>query len=90
MAKEEIPTYTIIQADGLYPDDDFENELFAPRQNQNYKLQYLQTNLWPTQAVEPRPWSSIPEETRNQVNGIEVLKLPFTEQDAELFPRLKV
>lgn len=90
MATEEPPTITIIQADGVYPDNDFEEKLFAPLPTQNYKLQYIQTNLYPTGATARKPWSTIPEEIRNQVDGIEVLKMPFTEQDLELFPRLKV
>lgn len=84
------PTYTIIQADGLYPDDDLEKTLFAPRAGQNYKLKYLQTNLWPTGTATMRPWSDIPEDLRKEIDGIEVLKMPFTAEDVKLFPRLKV
>ena len=88
---EEVPIYTIIQADGLYPgDDEYENKLFAPREGQNYKLNYLQVDLYPVGAPTPKPWSDIPEEIRNQVDGIEVLKMGFTGEDAALFPRLKV
>ncbi len=90
MADADIPTYTIIQADGLYPDDNLEKELFAPRAGQNYKLKYVQTNLYPSMATDMKPWSTIPEELRNQVDGIEVLKMPFTAADVDLFPRLKV
>lgn len=88
--RDDIPTYTIIQADGLYPDDDLEKTLFAPHQGQNYNLKYLQTNLFPTGTPTMRPWSDIPEDLRNEVDGIEVLKMPFTAEDVKLFPRLKV
>ncbi|KAK3722918.1 hypothetical protein LTR37_002063 [Vermiconidia calcicola] len=90
MADDDFRTVTIIQADGLYPDEELEKTLFAPRPGQKYKLNYVQSNLWPTGVPERRPWSDIPEELRNQVDGIEVLKMPFTEQDLSLFPRLKV
>lgn len=91
MADEDVPTYTICHADGLYPDDEFENHMFAPTSlEQNYKVNYFQANLWPTRAVDPKPWSSIPEHLRNKINGITVLMLPFTAEDAELFPNLKV
>ena len=90
MATKEVPTITIIQADGLYPDDDLEKRLFAPSPTQNYELNYLQTDLYPTGAPERKPWSSIPDDVRKHVNGIEVLKMPFTERDLELFPALKV
>ena len=90
MADDEVPTITIIQADGLYPDDDLEKQIFAPLPTQNYKLNYSQVNLWPTGVPARLPWSAIPEDVRNQVDGIEVLKMPFTEQDLQLFPKLKV
>lgn len=123
-----VITYTIIQADGLYPvgisnsayafslplhmsewswdftllpllhlltnkplkDNTIEEEIFAPQSGQNYKIEYHQTNLWPDGASEKKPWTEIPPELRNKVNGINVLKLSFTEQDLELFPNLKV
>jgi C-terminal binding protein len=88
---DEVPTYTIIQADGLYPgDDEYEKNLFAPQEGQNYKVNYLQVDLYPVGARAPKPWSAVPEEIRNQVDGIEVLKMGFTAEDAALFPRLKV
>ena len=91
MVEDEIPTYTIIQADGLYPDNAVEEQIFAPSPGQNYyKVNYIQTYLWPTQATEQKPWSAIPEDIRNQVDGIEVLKIGFTEEDLQLFPKLKV
>ena len=86
----EWPTYTIIQADGLYPDDDFEKQMFAPRYGQKYHVNYLQVNLYAVGTSTPKPWSSISEDIRNQVDGIEVLKIGFTAEDVELFPRLKV
>ena len=90
MADDSIPTYTIIQADGLYPDDEYEKKLFAPQPGQNYKLNYLQVHLYPVGARAPKPWSAIPKEIRDQVDGIEDLKMSFTAEDVELFPRLKV
>lgn len=90
MTDDHIPTYTIIQADGLYPDDEYEKSLFAPQPGQNYKVDYQQVHLYPVGAREPKPWSAVPEELRNRVDGIEVLKMGFTAADAELFPKLKV
>jgi C-terminal binding protein len=90
MATDSIPTYTIIQADGLYPDDEYEKNLFAPQPGQKYKLNYLQVHLYPVGASAPKPWRAIPKEIRDQVDGIEVLKMGFTAEDVELFPRLKV
>ncbi|KAK4624599.1 hypothetical protein CLAFUW4_05793 [Fulvia fulva] len=92
MADDAVPTYTLIQADGLYPDDTVEQEIFAPRPGQNYKLEFISTGLWPTGTSElaKKPWSAIPEDVRNRIDGIMVLKIGFTEQDVELFPKLKV
>ncbi len=46
--------------------------------------------LFPTGVPTPKPWSDIPQELRDQVDGILTLKMTFTEQDVALFPRLKV
>ena len=89
MAEEER-TYTIMQADGLYADDKVEQEIFAPREGQKYKVNYFSGNLWPSLATESKPWSDVPEHLRNEVEGITLLKLAFTEEDLQLFPKLKV
>lgn len=103
----DIPTYTIIQADGLYPvchnpspfvpllihliqDDTVEQEVFASNPPRPYTFKYLQTGLFPTGVPTPKPWSEVPKDLRDQVDGIMVLKMGFTEQDLALFPRLKV
>ena len=84
------PTYTIIQADGLYPDSTLEDQIFTDSPTHKYRIKYLQTNLWPPGTPNMKPWSSISEDLRHQVNGILDLKLPFTAEDVKLFPNLKV
>ncbi|EXJ76612.1 uncharacterized protein A1O5_01120 [Cladophialophora psammophila CBS 110553] len=86
----EVPTYTIIQADGVYPDDVVEQEIFTANPPHPYKLNYVSTHLFPTGTPLPKPWSSIPKDLRDQVDGIMVLKMGFTAEDVELFPKLKV
>ncbi|KIX92499.1 uncharacterized protein Z520_11819 [Fonsecaea multimorphosa CBS 102226] len=86
----EVPTYTIIQADGIYPDDAVEQAIFTANPPHPYKLNYVSTGLFPTGAPLPKPWSAIPKDLRDRVDGIMVLKMGFTAQDVELFPRLKV
>ncbi|KAJ5730819.1 C-terminal-binding protein [Penicillium malachiteum] len=86
-----IPTYTVIQADGLYPDDSIEQAIFTVKDGEKpFKVNYIQTNLSP--AGEPlfKPWSSIDPELRAKVDGITILKPDFTAADLELFPNLKV
>ncbi|KAH8892117.1 C-terminal binding protein [Thozetella sp. PMI_491] len=90
MASEEVPTYTILQGDGLYPDDSVEQEIFSREPSHTYKVNYVQADLLPGDSPVAKPWSSIPEELRNKVDGILILKLYFTEEDIALFPRLKV
>ena len=89
MALEER-TITIIQADGLYPDTTYEDRLFAPSNNQNYTIEYLQTNLWPTGVANSRPWTDIDPTLRQRVNGILTLKMRMTAADVALFPNLRV
>ncbi|OQV00495.1 D-isomer specific 2-hydroxyacid dehydrogenase, NAD binding domain-containing protein [Cladophialophora immunda] len=86
----EVPTYTIIQADGVYPDDVVERPIFTANPTHAYKLNYVSTHLFPTGTPVPKPWSSIPKDLRDQVDGIMVLKMGFTAADVELFPKLKV
>lgn len=82
-------TFTIIQADGLYPDTDYEQKLFAPSANQDYTLEYLQTDLCPTGVPNARPWSDIDPQLRERVDGILTLKMRMTAEDVALFPNLK-
>ncbi|OAP61599.1 hypothetical protein AYL99_03802 [Fonsecaea erecta] len=90
METTEVPTYTIIQADGIYPDDAVEQAIFTANPPHPYKLEYVSTGLFPTGAPVPKPWSSIPKDLRDRVDGIMVLKMGFTAKDVELFPKLKV
>lgn len=53
-------------------------------------MDYIQTDLAPTGTSIRKPWSTIEKSLRDKVDGITVLKLPFTATDLELFPRLKV
>lgn len=84
------PTYTIIQADGLYPDDAFEQDLFKPSADKNYSFEYIQCDLWPTGKPTPKPWSDIPSDLRDRVNGILTLKMSMSEAEVALFPNLRV
>ena len=73
----------------LLKDDTVETQIFTSNPTHAYKLNYSQTHLWPTGVAEAKPWSSIPQDLREQVDGITVLKLGFTAEDAKLFPNLK-
>lgn len=84
------PHYTIIQADGLYPDDKFEQDLFRPDASQGYTVEYHQTSLFPTGTATAKSWSDLPKELRDRVDGILTLKMRFTADDVALFPNLKV
>ncbi|KIW12618.1 hypothetical protein PV08_09896 [Exophiala spinifera] len=85
-----IPTYTIIQADGLYPDDVVEQKILNEAPTHEYRVRYVQTDLWPPGTVDAKPWSAIEKALRDEVDGIMVLKMRFTAEDLALFPKLKV
>jgi C-terminal binding protein len=67
-----------------------ENQIFTEKPTHPYNIKYLQTGLFPTGTPTPKPWSTIPQELRDQVDGIMVLKMRFTAADVDLFPKLKV
>lgn len=55
-----------------------------------HEVEYIQLELWPAGLAAPKPWSTIPEDVRERINGIMLLKLRLTEEDIKLFPNLKV
>ena len=67
-----------------------EQEIFTANPSHAYKVDYVQTGLFPTGVPTAKPWSSIPKDLRDRVDGILTLKLGFTAEDVPLFPRLKV
>jgi len=85
-----IPTYTILEADGQYPDNTLEEDIFAPREGQNYRLRFIRTALAPVGADWLKPYSEVPQDIREQCDGLMILKLYVTESDLALFPNLKV
>ncbi|KAF2122561.1 C-terminal binding protein [Lophiotrema nucula] len=84
------PTYTIIHAEGMWPDDTVEHEIFKSKEGQAYYVNYVQTNLAPTVTEIPKHWSAIDKSLRNQVQGIMLFRLPLTKADLDLFPKLKI
>ena len=71
-------------------DDSIEQQIFTPTESQNYQVKYVQTDLWVPGTPTPKPWTAIDKVLRDEVDGIMVLKMGFTKQDLDLFPRLKV
>lgn len=71
-------------------DDILETQTFTENPSYQYKVNYVQTQLFPPGTPLPKPWSAMPKELRDQVDGIMVLKMGFTAEDLELFPKLKV
>ncbi|KAJ6171957.1 hypothetical protein N7470_001024 [Penicillium chermesinum] len=86
----EKKVFTVVQADGLYPDETVENAILRANLPESYEVNYKQLDLFPTGVPDAKPWSDIPADLREKIDGIMVLKLPFTAEDLALFPRLKV
>lgn len=85
-----IPHYTIVQADGLYPNDDFEQKFFATTESDTHTVEYHQADLFKTGTPNPKLWTDLPKELRDRVDGLLTLKMRFTANDLTLFPKLKV
>lgn len=80
--------YTILEADGQYDDIDLEERLF--NDDPAHPVRFLRGALWPLGVDDCLPWTTIPKDIRDEVDGLMILKLFFTEKDLELFPKLKV
>ncbi|KAE9579230.1 hypothetical protein CGMCC3_g4714 [Colletotrichum fructicola] len=89
IANNARPTYTILHADGLYPDDNLEQEILRSK-DQSYTVNYHQGHLSPAGVPTYKPWSTIDKSLRDKVDGISILKPDFTAADLELFPNLKL
>jgi len=83
-------TYTILEADGQHADSLVEDRIFNEDPTHAYKVRFVRGALAPYNTAERKPWSDIPKEIRDEVQGIMVLKLYFTAEDLKLFPKLKV
>lgn len=86
----DVPTFTILEADGQHPDNILEERIFNEAPGQPYKVHFLRTALAPVGTAYLKPWTEIPKEIRDQVDGLMILKLYLTAEDVELFPKLKV
>ncbi|KAK4555467.1 hypothetical protein LTR86_007219 [Recurvomyces mirabilis] len=90
MANNDIPTYTILEADGQHEDNDLEDRLFAQDPTHAYNVRFVRDSLSPGETAIRRPWSEVPKGLRDEVDGIMMLKLYLREEDIALFPKLKV
>ncbi|KAK3617617.1 hypothetical protein LTR56_025164 [Elasticomyces elasticus] len=84
------PTYTILEADGQYPDQQLEEKLFNDDPTHPYKVRFVRSTLAPSETDVRLPWTDVPKDVRDEVDGLMILKLRLGEEDLKLFPRLKV
>ncbi|KAK5710698.1 hypothetical protein LTR15_012854 [Elasticomyces elasticus] len=84
------PVYTILEADGQYPDQQLEEKLFNDDPTHPYKVRFLRSTLAPSETDVRLPWTDVPKDIRDEVDGLMILKLRLGEEDLKLFPRLKV
>lgn len=71
-AADGIRTYTILEADGQYPDNELEETIFAPQPGQDYRVRFIRTALAPVGVDYLKPYSEIPKEIRDEVDGLMV------------------
>lgn len=81
---------TILEADGQYTDNLLENKLFASNLPPGVKVRFIRGALAPVGFDTLSPWTDIPKDIRDQVDGLMILKVYVTREDIALFPRLKV
>ncbi|KAK0948076.1 hypothetical protein LTR29_000600 [Friedmanniomyces endolithicus] len=90
MPTPDIPTYTILEADGQYPEQLLEDQIFNYDPTHAYKVHFVRSTLAPSGTDVRKPWSEVPKDIRDEVDGLMILKLHLGEKDLELFPKLKV
>ena len=90
MSGTDVPTYTILEADGQHEDNVLEDQLFNQDPTHAYKVRFVRGTLAPGETAIRKPWTEISKELRDEVDGIMILKLYFREDDIALFPKLKV
>lgn len=90
MSNDPVPTYTILEADGQHPDGILEDHIFNNEPTHPYKVHFVRAALSPVGVAERKPWTDIPKDLRDEVDGLMILKLYLTDKDIELFPKLKV
>ena len=85
-----VPTYTILEADGQHAENILEDRIFNETPTHPYNLRFVRGTLAPTGTAYLKPWTDVPKSLRDKVDGLMILKLYLTEDDIELFPKLKV
>lgn len=80
----------MVKAEEPQQDDIIEQEIFKPREGEQFLVNYQQTFLSPPGMADQKPWSEMDQELRDQVDGLMTLKMTFTAEDLALFPQLKV
>lgn len=71
-------------------DSTVEDVVFNESPTHSYKVRFIRTALAPVGTAYLKPWTDIPKEIRDEVQGLMILKLYLTAEDVELFPNLKV
>ena len=89
-ASGEMPTYTILEADGQHSENILEDRIFNETPTHPYRTRFTRETLAPTGTAYRRPWTDVPKSLRDEVDGLMILKLYLTAADIELFPNLKV
>lgn len=79
-----------MEADGIYQDDVLEQQIFNENASHAYKVNFHRGTLAPPGGEVMHPWTDIPQDIREQVDGIMMLKVYLTAEDMALFPKLKV
>lgn len=83
-------SFTILEADGQYNDNILEDQIFASERLQGCQVRFIRGALAPVGFDTLAPWTDIPEDIRNEVDGLMILKVYVTREDIALFPKLKV
>lgn len=84
-----LPTYTILELEGMYPDTSVEEAIYAESKARFANLKLVRGCLGTGGAGPLTPISELPDDLCASVDGLLVFRHYLTRQDLVRFPRLK-
>lgn len=67
---KDLPIYTILEADGQHDENILEEHIFNRDPTHAYKVDFIRSNLSPSNSDVRQPWTCLPKELRDRIDGL--------------------